>query len=351
VDATSGGTLIRRGLRARPMDLFTHVLIAYLVSYGVWGPSGLQYIAAGALAGGLPDADALFFPLAKRFPLLRHHGITHSIFGVTVIAAVGAFVVPFVFAHVIGAGFAQGSTLFYFLAMWAGGLSHVFLDGFTHYAVPPFAPFGKYEFHLDADRAINLGTFAFTGFSFWLLLYERGRVPIALWELTSWLLLAFYLGYLAVRGVGRWRAGRIRKAEGYDSVIPTGNPFVFLLAEERKEAWGTFLRYTGLHLLKGREDAVRSIRLGPPPAAPGPVATVQEAMEASYRPSIAQGWMLSETHHFAEARAAPGHFEVFWYSLEFTMLGRAAGVLARVDAATGKVDTRTAWMSPKRLGA
>ncbi|MCI4357598.1 MAG: metal-dependent hydrolase [Thermoplasmata archaeon] len=333
------------------MDLFTHVLIAYLVSYGVWGPGGLQYIAAGALAGGLPDSDALFFPLAKRFPLLRHHGITHSIFGVTVIAAVGAFVVPSVFAHVIGPSFAAGSTLYYFLAMEGGGLSHVFLDGFTHYSVPPFAPFSKLEFHLDADRAINLGTFAFTGFSFWLLLYERGRVPVALWELTTWLLLAIYLSYLAVRGVGRWKAGTIQKKEGYSSVIPTGNPFVFLLAEERAGSDSTFLRFTRLHLLRGREDDPRSIRLHPPPNSPGPVASPQEALERSYHPSISKGWMLSETHHFAEVREAPDHFTVFWYSLEFSMLGRSAGVVARVDSADGHVDTRSAWMAPKNLTA
>ncbi|HEV2167054.1 MAG TPA: metal-dependent hydrolase [Thermoplasmata archaeon] len=333
------------------MDLFTHVLIAYLISYGVWGPAGLQYIAAGALAGGLPDSDALFFPLANRFPLLRHHGITHSILGVTGIAAAGAFVVPVVFAHVIGPGFAAGSPLLYFLAMEAGGLSHVFLDGFTHYAVPPLAPFSKYEFHLDADRAINLGTFAFTGFSFWLLLYERGRVPVPEWELTSWLLLAFYLGYLAVRGVGRWQAGRVRTREGYDSVIPTGNPFVFLLAEERSTQESTVLRYSRFHLLRGREDPANALRLGPAPPAPGPVASAQEALERSYRPSISQGWMLSESHHFAEVRSAHDHFTVFWYSLEFSMLGRAAGVIARVDATDGRVETRRAWMSPRKLSA
>ena len=333
------------------MDLFTHVLIAYLISYGVWGPTGLQYIAAGALAGGLPDADALFFPLANRFPLLRHHGITHSIFGVSAIALAGAFVVPHVFAWAVGPAFAVGSPLLYFLAMEAGGLSHVFLDGFTHYAVPPLAPFSKYEFHLDADRAINLGTFAFTGFSFWLLLYERGRVPVALWEATSWLLLAFYLGYLAVRGLGRWKAGQVRDREGYSSVIPTGNPFVFLLAEERATPEATYLRFSKLHLLGGREDPPRSMRLQVPAEAPGPVRSVQEALERSYRPSISRGWMLAETHHFAEIRESADHFTVFWYSLEFSMLGRSAGVVARVDAANGHVDTRTAWMAPKNLTA
>jgi membrane-bound metal-dependent hydrolase YbcI (DUF457 family) len=333
------------------MDLFTHVLIAYLISYGLWGTTGIQYIAAGALAGGLPDADALFFPLANRFPLLRHHGITHSIFGVTVIAAAGAFLVPPLFAAVIGPSFAAGSPLLYFLAMEAGGLSHVFLDGFTHFAVPPLAPFSKWELHLDADRAINLGTFAFTGFSFWLLLDERGRVPLAFWQWTSWALLAGYLGYLTVRGLARWRAEGARKAGGFTAVVPQGTPTRFLLVEERSDGVRMRLRSATYHLLGGRVDPGPSLELPitPPPA--GPVADAEQALGASYAPSLKAGRVLAMTYHTASVRRFADHFLIFWYSLEFSMLGRAAGVIARVDTATGAVTTRTAWMSPRRFGA
>jgi membrane-bound metal-dependent hydrolase YbcI (DUF457 family) len=333
------------------MDLFTHVMFAYLVSFGIWGPNGLQYIAAGAIAGGLPDADALFFPLAGRFPLLRHHGITHSIFGVTVVAAGGAFILPYVFAAVIGPGFAAGSTLFYFLAMEAGGLCHVFLDGFTHFSVPPFAPFSEYEFHLDADRAINLGTMAFTGFSFWLMIYERSRVAIWLWEFTAWGLLAIYVGYLLVRLAARWRAEGARRREGFTAVVPQGNPLVFLLVEEHLEGPRVRVRMAPYHLFRGFLHAPQALEVAKTPPAPGPVRSPEDAMERSYGPAIAKGRMLSFTYHFAKVRESPGKYTVFWYSLEFSMLGRAAGVLAQVDAATGAVETRSSWMSPKRFSA
>ncbi len=112
------------------MDLFTHVLVAYLVTFGIVGfqPS---YLAAGALAGGLPDADALFFPIARRFPILRHHGITHSLTGVTIVAVVGAIVAPML---------APGSPYIYFLVMEVGGCAHILQDGFTNFAVPPLLP-------------------------------------------------------------------------------------------------------------------------------------------------------------------------------------------------------------------
>jgi membrane-bound metal-dependent hydrolase YbcI (DUF457 family) len=331
------------------MDLFTHVLIAYLVAFGIFGPNKLQYVAAAALAGGLPDADALFFPLARRFPLLRHHGITHSIFGVTVIALAGAFLVPLLLSSVVGSAFASGSWLLYFLAMEGGGLCHVFLDGFTHFAVPPFAPFSKWELHLDADRAINLGTFAFTGFSFWLMLYERNRVPIPVWEVTAYALLAGYLGYLALRGFGRWQAGRVCRQEGFTAVAPTGNPAVFLLVEERKDGSTVRLRHEEYHVFGRRRAAARTVEFPRTELPPGPVTNEEEALQRSYLPALKQGRMLDMTYHSAEVRSAPGCWEVLWYSLEFTMLGRAAAVLASVDTASGRVQTKNAWMSPRRF--
>lgn len=333
------------------MDLFTHVLFAYLISFGLWGPNGLQYIAAGALAGGLPDADALLFPLATRFPLLRHHGITHSIAGVTIIAAAGAFIVPVVLAAVLGAGFAAGSPLFYFLAMEIGGLSHVFLDGFTHFSVPPFAPFSKWELHLDADRAINIGTLAFTAFSFWLMVYERGRVPVWLWETTAWLLLAAYLSYLLVRLLGRVRAGREQRREGFTAVIPQGNPFVFLLVEEDLKGPRVRLRFAEYHLFHGYRGPVQSLEVPKTSPPSGPVHSAEEALERSYAPSLEHGRILPMTYHFATVRATPQRYRVFWYSLEFSMLGRAAGVIADVDAQTGRVETKSAWRSPKSVVA
>ncbi|HEY6238113.1 MAG TPA: metal-dependent hydrolase, partial [Thermoplasmata archaeon] len=105
------------------MDPFTHFLLGYLITFGVWGPGQIQYVVAGALAGGLPDADVIFYPLSRRFPALRHRGLSHSIVGVTIIAVVGVFAVPPVLASVLGASYGVGSPLLFFVALEAGGLS------------------------------------------------------------------------------------------------------------------------------------------------------------------------------------------------------------------------------------
>src|SRR5208337_5545527 len=81
------GLNLRPPARTVPMDPFSHLLLGYLLGFGLWGPSGLPYVVAAAVGGALPDADVALFPLSDRFPLLRHRGISHSIVGVTLIAA------------------------------------------------------------------------------------------------------------------------------------------------------------------------------------------------------------------------------------------------------------------------
>jgi membrane-bound metal-dependent hydrolase YbcI (DUF457 family) len=323
------------------MDLFTHVLVAYLLSFVAFGPQAPLYIAAGALAGGLPDADILFFPLARRFPLLGHHGITHSLFGVTVIAAGGALFAPML----VG-----GLWWMFFLAMELGGVSHILLDGFTNFAVPPLAPFSDRQVHLDADRAVNFATLAMTAVSFVVLLTERDRTPPEVWVLTAWVLAGLYALYLTVRGLGRLRVEGVRRREGYSGVIPTGNPLRWTLIDEQVRPEGTQVRFRRYALGRGFTGPTQELRVHPDTSSSGPVAGDQEALDRSYPLAMARSRFLARSYFFAEVRPAPGAFEVFWYSLEFESMGRTAGVLARVDALDGRVETRTVWRRPPGSG-
>lgn len=330
------------------MDPFSHMLLAYLLGFGAFGPAGLQYVVAGAFAGALPDLDVAFFPIAKYVPWLRHRGISHSIVGVTVIAIAGTFLVPRGIAWVFGAAFATGVPWAYFLAMELGGLSHVLLDAMDHWSVPIFAPFSKVEYHFDADRIVNVGAMSFTVGSYAIMLYERGRVPLWVWEATTWVLLLMALTYLVVRLTGRWRIERVRKREGFTDVVPQANPLVFLLVEEESSVDRAKVRYAKYHFLRGFVEPPRTLELPLHGGAVGPVASPEEAVRRSYAPAMARSWVLGETHHFAEVKPSPGCYEVFWHSLEMTFWGRAAGVIARVDAATGAVETRGVWRAPDR---
>jgi membrane-bound metal-dependent hydrolase YbcI (DUF457 family) len=330
------------------MDPFSHILLGYLLGFGIWGPAGLQYVVAAAIAGALPDLDVVLFPLSRRFPLLRHRGISHSLLGVTVIALVGCFVIPPLMTMALGSQFGQGSLLAFFLALEVGGLSHVFLDSLDHWSVPIFAPFSATEYHFDVDRIMNVGSMAFTVVAYVTLIDERGRVGVQVWADTSWLLLAAALLYFAVRIVGRWRAGVVQHREGFTAVIPQGNPLVFVFFGEDRNDGLLRLRTVRYNLLRGFASAPKSMEIPNSPMAVLPVGDESAALARSHSAALAASWMLGETHHFAEVRARPGFFDIFWYSLEMNFWGRAAGVLAHVDAVTGKVTTQNRWRLPSR---
>ncbi len=319
------------------MDLFTHVLVAYLLTFGIVGfqPS---YLAAGALAGGLPDGDVIFWPLAKRFPILRHHGITHSILGVTIVATVGAFVAPYL---------APGSPWIYFLVMEVAGLGHMLMDGFTHFSVPPLLPFSDRKLEVDADRAVNFLTLIVSVAAFYLLLgVERNRVPFPVYLDTVYGLMIFFAAYFAIRLAGRFLIGRRLRSLGPFSVpVPTTNPFVWLvLSEERRDGR---LRTQYARYVLGRGITVGpfalNVPLEPDPATHGPVASARDALERSYPLARKATGVLDQTYHFGSAEPrGDGGWTAEWYSLEFTAFGRAAG--ARVSfSPDGTASVRSGW--------
>lgn len=326
------------------MDPFSHFLLGYLLGFGLWGPDHLQYVVAAAVAGGLPDLDIALYPLSRRFPLLRHRGISHSIVGVTVLAAVGTFVVPLGLSAAFGATFAAGSPWAYFVSLEVGGLSHVLLDAMDHWSVPIFAPFRAHEYSFDADRIANFGGMVFTVVAYGAMLYERGRTPLWVWTLTAWVLLAAVVLYFAVRLGTRWAIERPRRAGGYTSVIPQSNPFRFrLYHEETLEGGRRRFRVVETGLLGGPRGPEQLLEFVLPPGEVRSCETPLEAIALSCAPAEKASWWLTETNRFAVARPAPGGFDVFWHSLEMVAWGRAAGAIAHVDRSTGAVTVTSAW--------
>lgn len=324
------------------MDLLTHVLVAYLVTYGLVGLQP-QYLAAGALAGGLPDADVLFFPLARRFPLLRHHGITHSVFGVTVVAVVGSLVAPLL---------APGSFLVYFVVMEVGGLAHVLQDGFTQFSVPPLAPFSGRRLQMDADRAVNFATLAVSAVSFYLLLgVERNHVAMPVYVATLYALTAFFVAYFAIRLAGRLAIGRHLKALGeLAQPVPSSNPFSWLLLKEESRDGRVRTTWARFVLGRGVVDGPFSVD-GPtePSDHAGLPTTASEALEWSYPLARRASRVLESTYHFGEAfPEAAGGWVAFWYSLEFTAFGRSAAVRVRFPAGGGPAEVRSTFYRPRR---
>ena len=310
----------------------------------IWGPGAPQYIAAGALAGGLPDVDVLFFPLARRFPLLEHRGITHSLVSVTGVAIVGSFLVPYL------PYFTHASTFLYFVALEIGGLSHIALDGFTNFAVAPLLPFSAREVRLDADVAINVVMLGLTGATMATLIAEHGVVPTSLWLETTWVLVLVYGGYLVLRSVARWQAGVIRRREGYSAVLPTTNPWVWTLAERRDGPDRYAVRYRRFTFGERRPHRERRMEVAKLVPASGPVGSPQEALDRTYVAALRENdWMASRCH-FGESVANGNVYEVAWYIVELGGFGRTVGVRGEIDRSTGQMRLRSGFF-PLPVGA
>jgi membrane-bound metal-dependent hydrolase YbcI (DUF457 family) len=325
------------------MDLFTHLLLGYLISFAAVGDNA-PYLLAGAIAGGLPDADVLFWPLAKRFPILRHHGITHSIFGVTVVALAGGFVV---FPYFVG-----GSGWLFFVVMELAGVGHMLGDAFTHFSVAPLLPFSERPLELDADRAINFVVLAVSLTGILLLGWERSRVSAELFLATVYGLMAFYVAYIGLRLIARWSAGRFRRQNPeFTHVAPSANPLKWLLLYERREGGRLRTGHAEFQLGRGLTGPIRRIDvpLTAPPDAVGPVRTREEALERSYPLARTTGSVLDQTYHFAEVVSTPdGGWGVAWYSLEFAAFGRSSAVRVRI-APDGSLSAKAGWYHPGRM--
>ena len=323
------------------MDLLTHVLVAYLVTAGLVGLQP-QYLAAGALAGGLPDADALLFPLSRRFPILRHHGITHSLFGVTVVAVVGGSLAPLVL---------PGSPLVYFIVMEGGGLCHILQDGFTQFAVPPLAPFSDKRLQMDADRAINFVTLVVSAVGFYVLLgLERNHVAFSVYTATLWALVAFFVAYFVIRLVGRLAIGRrLRGLHDLSTPVPTSNPFVWLVLKETNQdgrvrtSWARYV--LGRGLVAGPYTVDGPIE---PIAHTGVPRSEKEALEWSYPLARKASSVLEMTYHFGEAfLEATGDWVAVWYSLEFSAFGRSAAVRVRFPPTGEPAEVKSTFYRPR----
>ncbi|MCI4366922.1 MAG: metal-dependent hydrolase [Thermoplasmata archaeon] len=322
------------------MDLFTHVLTTYLLTYGLFGFQP-QYLAAGAIAGGLPDGDILLFPIARRFPILRHHGITHSFTGVAIIAVLGTVVAQWI---------APGSPILYFALLFIGGSAHVLEDAFTNFSVPPFLPFSERRWQFDADRAINFGTLVISVASFYLLLgVERNHVAFGVYLATVWALMAFFVAYFGLRLALRVHHGRNLARYGpFTTIVATSSPFTWLLLAETKTAGRMRTVYGRLHTLTGRVEGPYAVEaaMDDAPGPAGPVTGPAAAIERSYAIARRAQPLLDDSYVLAEAEEKGGNWAVTWFSLEFAAFGRAAAVRVAFDA-EGHPTTRRAWYAPR----
>ncbi|MDE3179578.1 MAG: metal-dependent hydrolase [Acidobacteriota bacterium] len=144
------------------MDNVTHTLVGIALAQ-----AGLKRKTRFALLGliiasNLPDADVVSAASGGIAYLKYHRGITHSLIGLTALAAILAFFLYFCARRIRpGKGSPPLSLKWLFLACWAGTACHVLMDFTNAYGIRPFLPFSSRWYALDIMPIIGL----------WLLLF------------------------------------------------------------------------------------------------------------------------------------------------------------------------------------
>jgi hypothetical protein len=245
---------------------------------------------------------------------------------------------------------APGSPIIYFLVLEVGGLCHILQDGFTNFSVPPFLPFSRRQLHIDADRAINFFTLLVSVASFYLLLgVERNHVPFAWYLFTVYALMAFFVAYFGIRLAGRVVVGRrMRALGGYAVVVPTGNPFAWVVLSEQnlpgrvRTSWARYV--FGRGIVDGPYSVEAPLEA---PAHSGAPTSAAEALDWSYALARHASRMIASTYHFGEAFvSAAGDWVAVWYSLEFTAFGRSSAVRVRFPSGGSPPEVKSAFYRP-----
>ncbi|MGQ9583260.1 MAG: metal-dependent hydrolase [Thermoplasmatota archaeon] len=131
------------------MDLFTHMMVSYLLGQGcglAFGGVTEPQLLFAVIAGIFPDFDILTFPGWRWLPRLRHHGLTHTL----LFPVMNALVLSFIVYTVWGLDPLQ----FIPLGLLTG-VFHVVSDLITNFPVPLLAPVSWRGYSFAIDAAVN----------------------------------------------------------------------------------------------------------------------------------------------------------------------------------------------------
>lgn len=277
------------------MDFFTHLMIGFIISTLAGGSFHNSYVLFGTLMAGLPDFDVFLYPLWKRLPITRHHGITHMIIFIAVASA---------FISTVVAVFSGGPDMRLFLLMCLTGISHIFGDFITTWGVSPFYPLTRKYTKLNLDMAVNpyLILYFFAEVLF-LAAVINGRIPLSDIQAAA-LLGIIYIAYFAARAILKQYFMSRPDNKGF-TALPTFSPIHWRFAKrdetdsEMKIVIKNSSRQEYVIPKEGLKDIKRC-----------------EDLVSTYWHSTVQEFMRVFSYPYYETNCREGKFEIAWHSAE-----------------------------------
>jgi membrane-bound metal-dependent hydrolase YbcI (DUF457 family) len=209
------------------MDIFTHLLSGYLVSYwaslsSAGGSYSELYVFLGTFMAVVPDMDMFLKPFWGRQPHTGHHGMTHMLLFIIIISTI----IYIALAVILGI-----SDLRLLLLMYLTGSTHLLWDFVGTGGIRPFYPYQKAYSKLNLEVGANplLGIYSLLSMML-LLSIHFGLVEILDFQAATFLMGAGYLLDLGSRAVLRFYYGGKPENREY-TALPTLAPFRWRFAK------------------------------------------------------------------------------------------------------------------------
>ena len=301
------------------MDFLTHILVGYLLGAGVFDAGALVWWTA--VAAYAPDFDVFLWPLAKKYKLFRHRGITHSLpagvltVGLGSLVMWGLFGVPFHLALAAGA---------------IGWVSHVVLDVFNWGCLllwPWKTDIVEWtvQDHLTKPSLAS----ALSLVALYLVATQGG--PVSLSALETGLLVA-WSGYFLWRVANKAYLTRHHGSDAH--ILPTARPLTWRVAVRRDTdiVEAALLEH---RVLARRTTSVRVLHTSRYHAAApeGPLTTEGHAAAFTHRhvPEVQELHADGRPLHYRAERHGDG-WVVRWYALDSVYGPSCFGVEVTVTA-------------------
>ncbi len=290
------------------MDTFSHILIAWLL-VGKFDP------ILGAFAGFMAlflDLDVLLFPLAKKFPIFEHRGITHSIpaalIYTTIISIIFILITGLNFLAVLGAGL-------------IGALMHILGDSITTYGLGAFWPFRKKYIKLDIILGIDplLLILSIPSLGIFHISYQNNN--LGLYNAMFWIAGVYLITYLGIRVILKLAVYFKFKSKS----LPTLNWFKFTLIYESPLKKGDYeyqeLQWQKYNLITKKFSPKRSFlfpKINPEP----PLNTDDELIAYSHKLEPIKRIFRPIFYHICRIiRKTGDETALFWSSVEHEYMG------------------------------
>ena len=290
------------------MDTFSHMLIAFLLV-------GKFDITLGVFAGFMAlflDLDVLLFPLAKKYPVLEHRGITHSIpatlIYTTVISTIFTLITGLNFLLVLGAGL-------------TGSLMHILGDSITTYGLGAFWPFRKKYIKLDIILGIDPLLIIISIPSLLLFHVSYQTNDFIMFNTIFFIAGVYLITYVLIRLILKLTIYFKFKTKS----LPTLNWFKFKLISESDQKKGDYeykeLQWQKYNLITKNFSPKRTFlfpKINPAP----PLATDDQLIAYSHKLKPVQRIFRPIFYHICEIiRRTKAEAQLFWSSVEHEYMG------------------------------